>query len=106
MSQSLWLGLPLYILYISCVDMSHIGWHIYYSPAFLHRFLDHYDRGNLVVMRHHSSLASRKSVGVGKLLFSVGFLLTILRSGHGGEYSERYSTSLKWDIYYVHVSVR
>lgn len=84
--------------------MSHIGWHIYYSPAFLHKFLDHYDRGSSVVMRHHSSLGS--PLVLGNLLFSVGFLLTILRSGHGGEYSERYSTSLKLDIYYVHVSVR
>ena len=73
--------------YISCVVMSHVGWRIYCSSAFLRRLLDHYDMGNSLVMRHHSSLASRMPVDVGELLFSIGSILTILRSGHGGEYS-------------------
>jgi len=86
--------------------MSHVRWHIYCSSAFLCRLLDHYDTGNSLVMRHHSSLAPRKPVDVGELLFSIGSILTILGSGHGGEYSGRYSTSLRWDIYCVHVSIR
>lgn len=61
-------SLPLYIFF--CVDMSHVRWHIYCSSAFLCRLLDHYDTGNSLVMRHHSSLAPRKPVDVGELLFS------------------------------------